>query len=329
LPELSPDIVNASRPPQQSSRTHLNPVNVDTLFDKNEFKRCLSFIIPRSAEDLSLLHSHAIDISPEHKHERYHIYSPELDGKIGVLNVSDGEYYLVRYAGNSDLNLNGQVMLSERVYFLNQGASIRSTKVKPIYYSDIVARFLNSEDKPKVVFRAESLEYKFTENQYGLHTFTFQEESGKMVGIMGASGAGKSTLLNILNGNLAPTSGSITINGFDLYKEKLLPIGTKVFDARFGWGKIKRYTSDEEYPYCVDFLKVKKIDFTFDITAFSPYPGSIIYDCAERNFGSFSDRFGWFCSQASVRKFPRTAETLKTQMHETHQTHTPAHSNPR
>jgi ABC-type multidrug transport system ATPase subunit len=214
------EFINTSEEVTSQDLEFVETVADSLNIDKNEFKRCLSFIIPRSAEDLSLLHSHAIDISPEHKHERYHIYSPELDGKIGVLNVSDGEYYLVRYAGNSDLNLNGQVMLSERVYFLNQGASIRSTKVKPIYYSDIVARFLNSEDKPKVVFRAESLEYKFTENQYGLHTFTFQEESGKMVGIMGASGAGKSTLLNILNGNLAPTSGSITINGFDLYKEK-------------------------------------------------------------------------------------------------------------
>lgn len=214
------EFVNTSEQVSNQDLEFVETVSDSFNIDRNEFKRCLTFIIPRSALDLSPLLSHSIEISAEHKHERFHIYSQELEGKIGILNVSDGEYYLVRYAGNSELNLNGQVMLSERVYFLNQGASIRSTKVKPIYYSDIVARFLNSADKGKILFRAENLEYKFNATQIGLHRFTFEEESGKMVGIMGASGAGKSTLLNILNGNLAPTSGSIFINGIDLYNEK-------------------------------------------------------------------------------------------------------------
>jgi len=46
------------------------------------------------------------------------------------------------------------------------------------------------------------------------------EESGKLVGIMGGSGTGKSTLLNVLNGTFEPSSGSVTINGIDIHKEK-------------------------------------------------------------------------------------------------------------
>lgn len=188
--------------------------------DNKEFRRCLAFIVPRLAEDVSILNGFALTVSSEPKHEHHHIFSPDLDGEVGVLNVSNGEYYLIKYRGTAELSLNGQIISPGRVYFLNQGSSIRSNKVSPIYYSDIVARFLSSEDKPKVIFRADALEFMFDAQKHGLHSFTFQEESGKMVGIMGASGAGKSTLLNILNGNMAPTKGSITINGIDLYKEK-------------------------------------------------------------------------------------------------------------
>jgi ABC-type multidrug transport system ATPase subunit/pSer/pThr/pTyr-binding forkhead associated (FHA) protein/ABC-type multidrug transport system permease subunit len=41
---------------------------------------------------------------------------------------------------------------------------------------------------------------------------------GELVGLMGPSGAGKSTLISALNGYQAPTTGSITINGRDLYE---------------------------------------------------------------------------------------------------------------
>lgn len=41
---------------------------------------------------------------------------------------------------------------------------------------------------------------------------------GEFVGLMGPSGAGKSTLIAVLNGYLAPSSGSVTINGRDLYE---------------------------------------------------------------------------------------------------------------
>lgn len=33
--------------------------------------------------------------------------------------------------------------------------------------------------------------------------------------------------------------------------------------------------------------------FTFDLTVFQPYAGSLIWDQAERNLGRFSDQFGW------------------------------------
>ncbi|WP_245539202.1 ABC transporter ATP-binding protein [Thiolinea disciformis] len=47
-------------------------------------------------------------------------------------------------------------------------------------------------------------------------------ERGQVLGLLGANGAGKSTTLQMLSGNLAPTTGSIQINGIDLLDQPRL-----------------------------------------------------------------------------------------------------------
>lgn len=58
---------------------------------------------------------------------------------------------------------------------------------------------------------------------YGSHTavngISFTVEPGKIYGLLGPNGAGKSTTMNIITGCLAATSGSVKINGFDIFDE--------------------------------------------------------------------------------------------------------------
>lgn len=49
-----------------------------------------------------------------------------------------------------------------------------------------------------------------------VNNLSFDVPDGQVLGILGRNGAGKTTLLNMLTGCLAPTTGSITINGNDL-----------------------------------------------------------------------------------------------------------------
>jgi ABC-type multidrug transport system ATPase subunit len=107
-----------------------------------------------------------------------------------------------------------------KVYIFTPGSSLRSTKVKPIYYSDVISKFLADKSSAKVSFQAVNLEYKFPGGKLGLRDINISEESGKLIGIMGGSGAGKSTLLNVLNSNEIPSGGAVLINGINIHTEK-------------------------------------------------------------------------------------------------------------
>lgn len=145
------------------------------------------------------------------------IIEPHLDQPLCVLYIASVQFYALKYYGIEELFLNGQPLRNDRVYILNQGSSIRSTKVPPIYYSDISSKFLMDINSEKIDFIVDTLEYEFPGGKKGLHTLTLKETSGNLIGIMGGSGSGKSTLLNILNGNYKPSKGSVTINGIDIH----------------------------------------------------------------------------------------------------------------
>ena len=48
---------------------------------------------------------------------------------------------------------------------------------------------------------------------------SFTVEKGKIYGFLGPNGAGKSTTMNMITGCLAPTSGQVLVDGYDIYDE--------------------------------------------------------------------------------------------------------------
>ena len=149
-----------------------------------------------------------------------HFYHETFDDKLWVLYFEPSNMYLIRKFGTNELYLNGQIVTPGNVYVLNLGASLRDAKMKPIYYSDIVSYFFADDIGNKIQFVVKDVEHYFKGGVKGLNPINIVQESGSLVGIMGASGSGKTTLLNVLNGSTPPTSGTVTINGIDIYAEK-------------------------------------------------------------------------------------------------------------
>jgi hypothetical protein len=104
-----------------------------------------------------------------------HIHSPNLTGEIRVIKIESVNVYFLKYLGKLDLNLNGQSIIPGRHIILNNGSSIRSSKVKPIYYSDIIGKYLSDKTKAKVVFKTNNVEYEFGGVKLGINDFNFCE----------------------------------------------------------------------------------------------------------------------------------------------------------
>ena len=152
--------------------------------------------------------------------EAKHIHIHDLEGRISILWHTDTNTFIFRYRGKSTIYLNGYNILPDRIELMEPGAMIRGYKINPIFYSDISRKFHHSEEVDKIKYVAENLEFQFKNSTKGIKKFNFDKESGNLIGIMGGSGVGKSTLLNILSGKLKPENGRITINGYDIHKEK-------------------------------------------------------------------------------------------------------------
>lgn len=142
-----------------------------------------------------------------------------LNGKIEILHLSDAKAILFKYIGTSKLFINQQKVESGLLYLLTDGSIIQGDDISPVYFTEINNRFYQT-GKPKIVFQRKEISYSFGPSGKGIAPFSFYEESGHLVGIIGGSGVGKSTLLRLLNGQWPLKSGTISINGYDLHRDK-------------------------------------------------------------------------------------------------------------
>ncbi len=85
----------------------------------------------------------------------------------------------------------------------------------------------------------------------------FELHKGEILGFLGPNGAGKSTTMNMITGNLAPSSGKITINGIDLLDKP------KQAKSHIGYlpeqpPLYKDSTVDEYLGYCAKINRIPK-----------------------------------------------------------------------
>ena len=179
-----------------------------------------SFVVGSSPDTLDFEQVLIVDNVQEHVNDGFkHIYRHAIDGYISLLHLESSDSYFIRYQGKSSLYLNGVPLKSGKIGIFANGSTIRGDRVESIYYGDVISQFLVRGDEPRISFEAEHISYRFKNGKLGLRDVTVAEESGKLIGLMGASGAGKSTLLNVLNGTDKPSEGQVLINGINIHSE--------------------------------------------------------------------------------------------------------------
>ena len=187
---------------------------------KKDIEDIKAYVVGEVEEDLNFEHILIINNQEEsHTEKCFHISSPQLNGLIIILRLSYVDTYFIKYIGNTDLYLNGIPLKKNKIGIFSTGSTIRSDKINPVYYSDVVSHFMQSDNGIKITFEATNIHFKFKNGKIGLREINIKEESGKLIGLMGASGSGKSTLLNVLNGYNIPSEGSVLINGINIHQD--------------------------------------------------------------------------------------------------------------
>jgi len=187
---------------------------------ESEFTETLNFV---SGEDGTTTHSLNILVIAANEQDPGPAFRflprERLNGKIVILHVPTINTFLCRYLGTDELFLNGHAVIPYRSFLFDKGYILKSQKISPVYYSDLISQFLLSREKVHIVYSAKEIEYHFRNSTNGIQPFSFQAVSGELIGVMGGSGVGKSTLLNLLNGKIEPQKGGILINGLDIRKD--------------------------------------------------------------------------------------------------------------
>ncbi len=179
-----------------------------------------SFVIGQDIEELASRQILVIDEGSDVvAHPGPRIISKNLTGLIAILRLPDIETYFIKYLGITSLTLNSVPLKSRKIDVFPTGSTIRGNKVDPVYYSDVVGKFLTEENETEISFVAEHIFYHFNSGRAGLQNVSISEHGGKLIGLMGASGSGKSTLLSVLNGSERPSSGRVLINGINIHDD--------------------------------------------------------------------------------------------------------------
>lgn len=213
------ELVAADRKFSEQRMAILNTVAEVFNISVEEFKGTETFVINDSITDLDVPSVLVIDDKEQVFENAKHIQSSELDKEVFILHLKSVELYFLRYTGIQEVLLNGLPVRSNRIYLFANGSSIRFPKGKPVYYSDVVSKYMTDVTSARITYNVNDVEFKFKNGGIGLRDINLSEEQGRLIGIMGASGAGKTTLLNVLTGIELPSKGEVLINGINLHTE--------------------------------------------------------------------------------------------------------------
>lgn len=176
---------------------------------QEEFDDILVFITGKPSSSL-------LTISGEEAAIGNHITRKGMDGFIRVLFIRRFDKQIFTYYGSGVVFMN-DIPLSPGIFYAWQHSSVlKGPLFLPVYYSDLLTVYNKNERKEAIFLNGRDLNFTFKNSTNGLHNFSFNLESGQLVAIMGGSGVGKSTLLGIMNGNIRPDEGTITVNGYPL-----------------------------------------------------------------------------------------------------------------
>ena len=124
-------------------------------------------------------------------------------------------------------------------------------------------------------FSVEGMGFGYRPGQEIFKDVVLKARPGELVALLGPSGCGKTTLLNLLSGFLAPSTGTVTINGCSVAPEmkelgyvfqapNLFPWLSALENVRFGLRMAGRLSVDQQRSKALDYLALVGLSHVAD-----------------------------------------------------------------
>ncbi len=182
---------------------------------------------PLETSQDEILEGRWIESNAPRLRENYSIFEAEgFKGYILVMFVDQIKSYVIRCMMHPGQFFDEETRLQCRFRLIEPGNELSLKGVSILTYSDLKSRFLQFREKRALSLIADQVQFKSSSGTKEVHSFITSETTGQLIGMVGKEGVGKSTLLKLLAGKLKPDSGTIYINGYDLWKNKYLLKGT-------------------------------------------------------------------------------------------------------
>ncbi|MBN1143660.1 MAG: ATP-binding cassette domain-containing protein [Bacteroidales bacterium] len=190
----------------------------DTMLADNSDFLLLS---PRSADNDDRLEGSWIENNAPRTTTVSDAFDPEqLNRHILVMYIEPVRSYLIRCLESTGRLFDEDAEHQCSFRLLSPGKELSIKGVPVITFSGLKNRFIQRDEKGEVTLVVDQISYSEATGLKEVNTFSTVENTGRLIGMVGREGVGKSTLLKLLAGKMKPDTGSILINGYDLWKNK-------------------------------------------------------------------------------------------------------------
>lgn len=162
------------------------------------------------------------DNAPRHRTSPGSLELAEFESHLLVMFVEPIKSYVVRCLSGSEHFFDQDVGYRCGFRLLSPGHTLTMKGLPVLSFSGLKSRFLHASEKGELQLVIDQIQYGRSKGNREIHAFSACETTGQLIGIVGREGVGKSTLLKLLAGKIKPDSGSITINGYELWRNKYL-----------------------------------------------------------------------------------------------------------
>ncbi|MBN2820042.1 MAG: ATP-binding cassette domain-containing protein [Bacteroidales bacterium] len=191
------------------------------LFDTPEYIHGNSNFMkltPTSPDETEKLEGEWVNTNkPANAPRENEVFMEKIDHEIDTAFFADYTCFVLKCKQRKKVYKNN-ILCPDIFCLLEPGDTLTVDEKTRISFADLKRKFVENKYTSKFYLTAQGVELRFQKKE--INSFNFIGQPGELIGVVGNEGSGKSTILQLLAGFKAPTKGKISVNGYDLQKNK-------------------------------------------------------------------------------------------------------------